>query len=102
MTVFNCGVLLILENEVNGINNNKTTFSLTSYNALVSRQLKNQFLNFSWCSRGSNTSRNETNQAAAIHPTLVRNSSFELDRPLTFADIFVSACFEKVLLGQSE
>ena len=38
--VFNCGVFLILENEVNGIHNNKTTISLTLYYALVSKKKK--------------------------------------------------------------
>ena len=57
MTVFNCGVLLILENEANGIHNNKSTISFTLYDALVSRRLKNQFSNFSECGRDNNTSR---------------------------------------------
>ena len=61
MAVFNCGVLLILENEVNGIHCNKTKIFLTSYNALVSTQLKKQFPNSSDIVSATTHAKGQTN-----------------------------------------
>ena len=71
MIVFNCGVLLSLENEVNRIHINKATISLTSHNALLSRQLKKLSPNSPATVTATIQTKVQTSQAAAtLHRVL--------------------------------
>ena len=65
ITVFNCGIFLILENKVIGIHFDKATIYLTSYNALVSRKLNNQSSIYYDIVAKTTQAEARTNQAAA-------------------------------------